>query len=104
THAIATTLFSLLRPNDELVYITGAPYDTLEEVIGKRGNQSGSLRDYHVKYNEVPLLADGRVDFDLVNTTISEDTKVVGIQRSKGYSDRPSFTIDEIAEMVAFVK
>lgn len=104
THAIATALFSLLRPNDELVYITGAPYDTLEEVIGKRGNQSGSLRDYQVKYNEVPLLADGKVDFDLVKTTISEETKVVGIQRSKGYSDRPSFTIDEIAEMVAFVK
>lgn len=104
THAISTTLFSLLRPGDELLYITGAPYDTLEEVIGKRGNQSGSLKDYHIEYNEIPLLESGNVDFQEVEKAITSKTKVIGIQRSKGYSDRPSFTIDEIAEMVNFIK
>lgn len=104
THAIATALFSLLYPGDELLYITGSPYDTLEEVIGKRANSPGSLKDYQISYNEVALLNDGSIDYDGIKSAINEKTKVIGIQRSKGYEDRPSFTIAEIAKMIKFVK
>src|SRR5690625_3351866 len=104
THAISTTLYGLLRPGDELVYITGKPYDTLEEVIGKRGNNAGSLKDYQVDYNEVDLNPDGSINFPGVKEAMSEQKKVIGIQRSKGYEDRSSFTIAEIEEMVTFVK
>src|SRR5690625_4053690 len=104
THAISTALFSILRPNDELLYITGSPYDTLEEVIGKRGNSAGSLLDYDITYNEVPLTEEGLVHFEGIEKAINEKTKVVGIQRSKGYDNRPSFTIEDIEEMVRFVK
>lgn len=104
THAISTALFGILRPGDELIYITGKPYDTLEEVIGKRGNSSGSLRDYQIRYNEVALNPDGTIDFQGISSAISRQTKVIGIQRSKGYDSRSSFTVEEIAEMIAFVK
>lgn len=104
THAISTALFSLLRPGDELLYITGSPYDTLEEVIGKRGDSGGTLRDYQVTYNEVDLRTDGSVDFNQIRNAIHAKTKVIGIQRSKGYEDRPSFTIQSIKEMIDFVK
>ena len=104
THAISTALFGLLRPHDELLYITGSPYDTLEEVIGKRGEESGSLKELQVTYNEVALDENNKVDFASVKEKINERTKVIGIQRSKGYEDRPSFTISEIEEMVSFVK
>jgi len=104
THAISTTLFSLLRPGEELLYITGSPYDTLHEVIGERGDGTGSLRDYQIEYNEVALKSNGLIDYEGVKAAISDKTKVIGIQRSKGYEDRPSFTIDQIEEMVTFVK
>src|SRR5690625_2561633 len=104
THAISTTLYSLLRPGDELIYMTGRPYDTLEEVIGLRGDSPGSLKDYDVSYNEVDLLADGSIDYNTLKNMITPKTKVIGIQRSKGYDDRPSFTIKQIEEMVTFVK
>src|SRR5690625_3186959 len=104
THAISTALYGLLRPGDELIYITGKPYDTLEEVIGKRGMNAGSLKDYNVHYNEVNLNDDGSVNYEGIKEVINEKTKGIGIQRSKGYEDRPSFTIDEIEEMVTFVK
>ncbi|MDE5412874.1 methionine gamma-lyase family protein [Alkalihalobacterium chitinilyticum] len=104
THAIATALFGVLRPGDELVYITGKPYDTLEEVVGIRGNGNGSLKDFQVSYNAIPLTAEGTVDFTAVQQAITEKTKVIGIQRSKGYDNRPSFTIDQIEEMIRFVK
>lgn len=104
THAISTALFGLLRPGDELLYITGSPYDTLEEVIGKRGNSAGSLLDYGIIYGEVPLSVNGTVDFDGIRRAVNERTKVVGIQRSKGYDNRPSFTIADIEEMIRFVK
>ncbi|WP_100010882.1 aminotransferase class I/II-fold pyridoxal phosphate-dependent enzyme [Lentibacillus sediminis] len=104
THAITTALFGLLRPGDELMYITGKPYDTLEEVIGKRGGNNGSLMDYHINYQEIKLKVDGTVDADTVTEAVSSKTKVVAIQRSKGYDDRPSFTIEEIAGMVQLVK
>lgn len=104
THAITTTLFGLLRPHDQLLYITGSPYDTLEEVIGKRGHSAGSLKDYLIDYDEVPLQADGSVDYEGIKAKITDHTKVIGIQRSKGYEDRPSFTIAEIEKMTRFVK
>lgn len=104
THAISTALFGVLRPNDELIYITGKPYDTLEEVIGKRGNNAGSLQDYHIQYNEVALQTDGSIDFPGIKKAITDQTKVIGIQRSKGYDNRPSFTVEQIGEMVSFVK
>ncbi|WP_217585529.1 aminotransferase class I/II-fold pyridoxal phosphate-dependent enzyme [Lentibacillus saliphilus] len=104
THAISTALSGVLRPGDELLYITGHPYDTLEEVIGTRGNASGSLKSFGITYNEVALSEDGTVDFDGIQKAIHSETKVIGIQRSKGYDDRPSFTIHDIAEMVHFVK
>ncbi len=101
THAISTALFGLLRPGDELLYITGKPYDTLESVIGTNGGASGSLADFNITYNQVELKDDGSVDYQGIRRKLTEKTAVVGIQRSKGYDDRPSFTIDEIAEMVA---
>lgn len=104
THAISTVLFSLLRPNDELLYITGTPYDTLEKVIGKRYKTTGSLTDHEISYNEVALTDNGSIDYEAIKQAISNKTKVIGIQRSKGYADRPSFTINQIEEMVAFVK
>lgn len=104
THAISTALFGVLRPGDELLYITGKPYDTLEEVVGKRGNTPGSLKEYAIDYGEVALREDGSVDFAAVSQKIQTNTKVIGIQRSKGYDDRPSFTVAEIKEMVDFVK
>lgn len=104
THAISTALYSLLRPGDELIYMTGRPYDTLEEIIGLRGNHSGSMKEYGIAYNEVDLLDDGSVNYEKLKTVISNQTKVIGIQRSKGYSDRPSFTIADIKEMIDFVK
>ena len=104
THAIATALFGVLRPGDELVYITGDPYDTLEEIVGIRGNGNGSLKEFGIGYRSVPLTAEGRPDFEKIRESITDQTKMIGIQRSKGYADRPSFTIKEIEEMIQFVK
>ncbi|WP_349730422.1 aminotransferase class I/II-fold pyridoxal phosphate-dependent enzyme [Peribacillus frigoritolerans] len=104
THAISTALFGILRPGDELLYITGKPYDTLEEIVGIRGSGIGSLRDFQISYKAVPLRETGTVDFEAVKQAIQPNTKMIGIQRSKGYATRPSFTIDEIREMISFVK
>ncbi|MBS4217655.1 methionine gamma-lyase family protein [Bacillus sp. FJAT-49711] len=104
THAISIALFGVLRPGDELLYITGKPYDTLEEVIGIRGENSGSLKDFGISYNCVELTEEGAVDFTAVQNLMKPNTKVIGIQRSKGYAERPSFTIENIKEMVRFVK
>ncbi|MCA0148496.1 methionine gamma-lyase family protein [Rossellomorea vietnamensis] len=104
THAISIALFGILRPGDELVYITGKPYDTLEEIVGSRGKGTGSLKDFHIDYQSVDLDESGKVDFEKVATTITTKTKMVGIQRSKGYANRPSFTIKEIKEMIDFIK
>lgn len=104
THAISIALFGLLRPGDELLYITGKPYDTLEEVIGVRGQGMGSLKEYGITYNQVELTPNKMIDWDGVRNSISAKTRVIGIQRSRGYADRPSFTIAEIAEMVSYIK
>ncbi len=104
THAISIALFGVLRPGDELLYITGKPYDTLEEIVGIRGNGTGSLKEFGISYNSVDLKEDGRPDFESIAASIKSNTKMIGIQRSKGYATRPSFTIAEIKEMIAFVK
>ena len=103
THALALTLSANLRPGDELVSIAGKPYDTLEEVIGIRPSR-GSLAEYGVTYRQVELLPDGSFDFDGIREAISEKTKMITIQRSKGYQTRPSFSVAQIGEAIAFVK
>lgn len=104
THAIATALYGVLRPGDHLLYITGTPYDTLHKVIGEEGDGLGSLRDLGIAYSEVELLPDGGVDWESVEQAITERTKVIGIQRSRGYSWRRSFTVSQIGEMVQRVR
>ena len=103
THALALTLSANLRPGDELISIAEKPYDTLEEVIGIRKSM-GSLAEYGVTYQQVDLLPDGSFDFASIEKAISEKTKMVTIQRSKGYQTRPSFSVDQIGEAIAFVK
>ncbi len=104
TCTLSTALFGCLRPNDLLLMVTGAPYDTLEEVIGKRGIKGmGSLMDFGVRYEEVDLLPNGYPDLEKVKERV-KDAKVAYIQRSRGYSTRPSYTVDEIAEMVKAIK
>ncbi|WP_409292428.1 aminotransferase class I/II-fold pyridoxal phosphate-dependent enzyme [Peribacillus sp. SCS-37] len=103
THAISTALFGILRPGDELLYITGKPYDTLEEIVGIRGNGTGSLKEFNISYEAVGL-KEGKVDFEAVGRAIKPETRMIGIQRSKGYAVRPSFTIEEIKQMILFVK
>jgi cystathionine beta-lyase family protein involved in aluminum resistance len=104
THAISIALFGVLRPGDELLYITGRPYDTLEEIVGIRGSGIGSLKEFGISYQSVSLTNEGRVDLEEVAKQIKPTTKMIGIQRSKGYATRPSFTIDEIGEMIRLVK
>lgn len=95
THALTLTLSGLLRPGDELIAITGAPYDTLQKVIGVKGDMSGTLMEYGVKYKEIPLKGN-TIDIEEVIKNISQDTKILMIQRSTGYSDRRALTIEEI--------
>jgi cystathionine beta-lyase family protein involved in aluminum resistance len=104
THAISLSLFGVLRPGDELLYITGKPYDTLEEIVGIRGTGEGSLKEYNISYKHVDLTDQGTIDFDAIRPAISNKTKMIGIQRSKGYADRPSFSVNEIKEMIQLVK
>ncbi|CEG26890.1 methionine gamma-lyase family protein [Bacillus sp. B-jedd] len=104
THAISIALFGILRPGDELLYITGKPYDTLEEIVGIRGTGNGSLKEFGISYNTVELSKDGSIDWEAIRQAIKPHTKMIGIQRSKGYATRPSFTVAEIGEMVRFVK
>lgn len=103
THALALALAANLRPGDELVSVAGKPYDTLEEVIGIRPS-NGSLAEYGISYKQVDLLPDGSFDFEGIKNTLSEKTKLVTIQRSKGYQTRPSFSVAQIGEAISFVK
>lgn len=104
THAIGVSLLGLVRPGDEIVYITGKPYDTLQEVLGIAGDGVGSPKEFGVTVDWVDLLPNGDVDFEGVRKRLSGKTTVVAIQRSCGYATRDSFTIDKIAEMVKVVK
>ena len=104
THALTLTLTGILRPEDELIYCTGSPYDTLEEVIGIRGEGKGSLKDFGVKYKQVELKTDGTIDFEALKTAITPKTKMVTVQRATGYGWRKAITIPQIEEWAKFVK
>ena len=103
THALALALSANLRPGDELLSISGKPYDTLEEVIGIRPS-CGSLAEYGVTYAQVDLLADGSFDYEGIRAAIKPNTKLIEIQRSKGYQTRPTLSVTQIGEAIAFVK
>lgn len=103
THALAVALFGNLRPGDELLSPVGKPYDTMEEVIGIRPS-CGSLAEYGVVYRQVDLLEDGTFDYENIRKSINEKTKMVTIQRSKGYQTRPSFSVKQIGELISFIK
>ena len=103
THALALALMSNLRPGDELLSPVGKPYDTLEEVIGIRDSK-GSLKEYGISYRQVDLLPDGSFDYENIAKSINEKTKMVTIQRSKGYQTRPTLSVDRIGELIAFIK
>lgn len=103
THAISLTLSGILRPGDELMAISGPPYDTLQKVIGVKGNMSGTLIDYGIKYKEIPLV-DNKINTEEVKKSISKNTKMVMIQRSTGYSDRRALTIDEIENAIRSIR
>ena len=103
THALALALMSNLRPGDELLSPVGKPYDTLEEVIGIRPSK-GSLAEYGVSYRQVNLLPDGSFDYDGIRKALNEKTKLVTIQRSKGYQTRPTLSVDRIGELISFIK
>ena len=103
THALALALMSNLRPGDELLSPVGKPYDTLEEVIGIRPSR-GSLAEYGISYRQVDLLEDGAFDYERIRTAINEKTKLVTIQRSKGYQTRPTLSVTRIGELISFIK
>lgn len=103
THALALALMSNLRPGDELLSPVGKPYDTLEEVIGIRPSK-GSLAEYGITYAQVDLLPDGSFDWDGIKNAINERTRLVTIQRSKGYATRPTLSVDRIGELITFIK
>jgi cystathionine beta-lyase family protein involved in aluminum resistance len=103
THALALALMSNLRPGDELLSPVGKPYDTLEEVIGIRPSK-GSLKEYGISYRQVDLLPDGTFDYESIRQAINEKTKLVTIQRSKGYQTRPTLSVERIGELIHFVK
>ena len=103
THALALALAANLRPGDELYSPVGRPYDTLEEVIGIRPCK-GSLAEFGITYRETELLPDGTFDYENIRKSINEKTKLVTIQRSKGYATRPSFSVDQIGQLIAFCK
>ncbi len=103
THALHIALSGNLRPGDELLSPVGKPYDTLDEVIGIR-DAVGSLKEYGVTYRQVDLLADGSFDYEGIRAALNDRTKLVTIQRSKGYATRPTLSVDQIGELIAFIK
>jgi len=104
THAIALCLFGVLRPGDELLSVQGQPYDTLSEIIGIRGNACGSLKDLGVVYKQVELKNGGYVDYNTVGQALNKRTKMVMLQRSRGYKWVPSLGIEAIKELIQFLK
>ncbi len=104
THTLAVALFGILRPGDTMLCVTGTPYDTIHSVIGLSGEGMGSLKEFGVSYAQVDLKADGRPDLEAIAEAVKSNPKMVYIQRSRGYSLRPSLSVDEIGEIVAIVK
>ena len=103
THALNIALSGNLRPGDELLSVSGKPYDTLEEVIGIRPSR-GSLAEYGVTYNQVDLLEDGSFDYEGIKNAINDKTKVIAIQRSKGYLTRPTLSVQAIGNVIKYIK
>lgn len=103
THAIASCFYGVLRPGDELLSVVGAPYDTLEEVIGTRGTGQGSLAEFGITYRQLDLTSDGKIDWEALKTAVRPETKMVTIQRSCGYAWRSSLSIAEIEEICRIV-
>ena len=103
THALTIALAGNLRPGDELLSPVGKPYDTLQGIIGMR-ECPGSLAEYGISYRQVDLLPDGSFDFDGIRKAINEKTKLVTIQRSKGYDSRPTLSVEKIGELISFIK
>lgn len=103
THALALALMSNLRPGDQILSPVGKPYDTLEEVIGIRPSR-GSLAEYGVSYRQVDLLSDGSFDYENIRKSIRDNTRLVTIQRSKGYQTRPTLSVERIGELISFIK
>ena len=105
THAITTAFFAVLRPNDKLFYLTGMPYDTIQQVIGLVGNEPGSLKDFQIDFAYQPLLKDGQPDFDQAAEKLKDPAiKMVALQRSRGYALRKSFTVAQLKQMIEFVR
>ena len=104
THALTLTLTGILRPGDELIYCTGNPYDTLEEVIGLRGEGKGSLKEFGVTYKQVELTPEGEIDLAALKSAISEKTRMITVQRATGYGWRKAITIPQIQQWAKFVK
>ena len=103
THALSVALSGNLRPGDELISVSGKPYDTLEEVIGIRPSR-GSLAEYGVTYKQVDLLEDGSFDYEGIKNAITDKTKLIAIQRSKGYLTRPTLSVQSIGDVIKFIK
>ncbi len=103
THALTVALFGNLRPGDELLSPAGKPYDTLQEVIGIRPS-TGSLAEYGVTYRQIELNTDGSFDYEGIGAALNEKTKMVTIQRSRGYDTRPTFSVEQIGDLIAFIK
>lgn len=103
THALALALMSNLRPGDELLSPVGKPYDTLEEVIGIRESK-GSLKEYGIRYRQVDLLSNGEFDYEGIRAAVNDSTKLVTIQRSKGYQTRKTLSVERIGKLIAFIK
>ena len=104
THAIAAALFGVLRPGDHVISVSGPPYDTLEEVIGLRGKGQGSLMDFGVSYDSIPLDPQGKLQYALLSKCITDKTRMLMVQRSRGYAWRNSLMISQIKELVSFVR
>lgn len=104
THAIAAALFGVLRPGDHFLSVTGNPYDTLEEVIGIRGTGQGSLKDFGISYDSVPLGMEGEIQYSLLEKALKPNSKMLIVQRSRGYSWRDSLDIEKISKLVRFVR
>ena len=104
THAIAAALFGVLRPGDHIISVSGSPYDTLEEVIGIRGEGQGSLMDFGVTYDAIPLDSQGKIQYELLSKNITTKTRMLMVQRSRGYAWRNSLMISQIKELVTFVR
>jgi len=104
THAIAAALFGVLRPGDQVISVSGLPYDTLEEVIGLRGKGQGSLKDFGISYDTIPLDSQGKLQYELISKSITDKTRMLMVQRSRGYAWRNSLMISQLKELVAFIR